>query len=383
VAAINSIPISLLSQPDVQVWRGTSLGDFLVKSVYHLAIEIGERSMPGGSAQKEESALWKTMWKLQLPNATKIFFWRACHNLLPTKDNLLRRRVVKEPMCPICEREPETVVHAFWTCSVASDVWGSSHKLFQKFEKEGSDFMHIVNYMLRKGGVDILTIFVNLARQIWTRRNSWVHEGHFTSLNAFLKKSDEFIVEYKKANERSRPMEHTNSVDRGKTWTAPNSGWMKANWDMAINKDQDRVDIGVIIRDEKGRVVVAMSRTRQGLLEPTTGEALGAFQATRLIMELGLQNIILEEDAKQIVEAINSTTSKWSRFEHLVDNTQRLLCSLSRWKCVFIHWEANEAAHRLAKAAVTDISDIIWRGEIPNCISDIVLMEQLALSSDS
>jgi hypothetical protein len=80
-------------------------------------------------------------------------------------------------MCPICEREPETVVHALWTCSVASDVWGSSHKLFQKFEKEGSDFMHIADHMLRKGGVDILTIFVNITRQLWTRRNSWVHEG--------------------------------------------------------------------------------------------------------------------------------------------------------------------------------------------------------------
>jgi hypothetical protein len=71
VAAINSIPISLLSQPDVQVWRGTSSGDFSVKSAYHLATEIGERSMPGGSTQEEESALWKTMWKLQLPNAAK------------------------------------------------------------------------------------------------------------------------------------------------------------------------------------------------------------------------------------------------------------------------------------------------------------------------
>jgi hypothetical protein len=34
---------------------------------------------------------------------------------------------------------------------------------------------------------------------------------------------------------------------------------MKANWDVAINKDQGRVGIGVIIRDEKGRVVAAMS----------------------------------------------------------------------------------------------------------------------------
>jgi hypothetical protein len=64
VAAINTIPISLLSQPDVQVVRGTILGDFSVKSVYHLANEIGNLNNSGASTQREESALWKTMWKL-------------------------------------------------------------------------------------------------------------------------------------------------------------------------------------------------------------------------------------------------------------------------------------------------------------------------------
>jgi hypothetical protein len=49
-------------------------------------------------------------------------FLRTCHNLLPTEDNLLRRKVVKEPCCPICETEPETVLYALWGCLVAMDV---------------------------------------------------------------------------------------------------------------------------------------------------------------------------------------------------------------------------------------------------------------------
>jgi hypothetical protein len=299
------------------------------------------------------------MWKLQLPNAAKNFFWRACHNLLPTKDNLLRRKVVKEPLCPICKREPKTVAHAMWSCSAASDVWGSSHRLFQKYEKEGTDFMKIAENMLEKGGMEILTIFVNLARQIWTQRNKWIHEGCFASPSDILKRFDAFIAEYAKAQEQNRPLEPKNMIDRGKAWTAPNSGWKKANWDVSINKDQGNVGVGVIIRDEKGGIVAAMSGTRQGLLEPTTGEAFGALQAAHFIMELGLHNIILEGDTKQIVDARNSNTSTWSRYGHLVEDTRRLLCSLSRWKCFFTHREANEAAHRLAKATAMDISDMI------------------------
>jgi hypothetical protein len=26
-----------------------------------------------------------------VPNSTKVFLWRACHNILPTKDNLFKR----------------------------------------------------------------------------------------------------------------------------------------------------------------------------------------------------------------------------------------------------------------------------------------------------
>jgi L-rhamnose mutarotase len=46
----------------------------------------------------------------------------------------------------------------------------------------------------------------------------------------------------------------------------------------------------------------------------------------------------------------------------------------------FVNWEANEAAHRLAKMATTNVNNRIWRDYTPNCISDIVLMEWLASS---
>ena len=55
---------------------------------------------------------------------SKKLFWRACHNLLPTKDNLLKQKVVNEPLCPIFEKEPEMVFHALWGCPTAMDVWG-------------------------------------------------------------------------------------------------------------------------------------------------------------------------------------------------------------------------------------------------------------------
>jgi hypothetical protein len=36
----------------------------------------------------------------------------------PTKMNLMRRGVVKDARCPICEREAETITHILWRLGV-------------------------------------------------------------------------------------------------------------------------------------------------------------------------------------------------------------------------------------------------------------------------
>ena len=62
---------------------------------------------------------------MKVPNKLKIFAWRACTNSLPTLDNLVKRKIVS-PICPRCKREPETVIHALWSCETLGPVWGTS-----------------------------------------------------------------------------------------------------------------------------------------------------------------------------------------------------------------------------------------------------------------
>jgi ribonuclease HI len=142
-------------------------------------------------------------------------------------------------------------------------------------------------------------------------------------------------------------------------WMAPTQGWYKANWDVAIDKSQGRVGIGVIIRDEKGQTIAAMSKTRLKNLEPTMEEAFAAFNAACLCRDLKLQHIMMEGDAKLIVDAVNSNSSTWSRFGHIIDHTQQILDDFIRWKCNHVRCEANGVVHQLVKAATTDVNDRI------------------------
>jgi hypothetical protein len=116
------------------------------------------------------------------------------------------------------------------------------------------------------------------------------------------------------------------------------------------------------VKDHTGSVIAAKSLSRSGILDPTVGEALASLHAVRLGQELGGSAIILEGDAKQVVEAINSDVSNVSRFGHLVEDIRLNLKSFPRWRCVFANRNANFAAHNLARGATRFIIDRDWKG---------------------
>jgi hypothetical protein len=97
----------------------------LVRSAYHILKESKIEQKARGSSCNKMSTIWKSMWQLQIPNAEKHFLWRAYYEILPMRDNLCKPKVLSDPNCPICEREPETMFHALWQCPLARDVWST------------------------------------------------------------------------------------------------------------------------------------------------------------------------------------------------------------------------------------------------------------------
>jgi hypothetical protein len=83
---ICNLPCSRYRAPDKLIWRCTKSGDFSVRSAYHLEMERTSRMRGESSRGKDYSNFWKTLWSLQVPNSTKVFLWRACNNILPTKE---------------------------------------------------------------------------------------------------------------------------------------------------------------------------------------------------------------------------------------------------------------------------------------------------------
>lgn len=84
-------------------------------------------------------------------------------------------------------------------------------------------------------------------------------------------------------------------VDR--RWVASPHGWVKANWDAAVERKIGRLGVGILIRNDRGKCCAAKSWTRMGLLDPIAMEAMAAFMAVQMCAALGMQQVLFEGDA--------------------------------------------------------------------------------------
>lgn len=75
----------------------------------------------------------KKIWELNVPDSVKVFIWKALSEVLPTKCNLFKRKIIDNSLYPICEQIEETSCHALWSYVAASNVWADSLNSVQKW----------------------------------------------------------------------------------------------------------------------------------------------------------------------------------------------------------------------------------------------------------
>jgi ribonuclease HI len=379
VQLIQTIPISSTDKEDLLLWRGTKSGIFTVKSAYHMQKEVLSNSVAGGSTKRENSKIWKNIWSLPVPSVVRNFLWRACHNILPTRENLCRRKIIRDPLCPLCGRDRESVFHILWQCPSAMDVWTMGCRKIHKSFFPGTDFLQVVEGVFTKCDMDEQIHFATLARRIWLRRNEVVHGGVLTHPHVVLQQTMKAIQEYALAQEKGNETAPPSGGPAANRWLAPEEGWCKGNWDAALEGGTGQLGLGAVIRDSTGTVLAARCDFRRGNLSPVAAEAKAALLTVQLCREVGLRKIHLEGDAKTVVDAVNSSEEDKSWLGHLFEDIKGELSSFDGWKMSFVRRKGNHVAHGLARFAVRHAAAETWNGAVPECICELVALEQLAL----
>jgi hypothetical protein len=147
--------------------------------------------------------------------------------------------------------------------------------------------------------------------------------------------------------------------------TKPPPGVLKTNWDAAVDGKRRKIGIGVIVRNHEGGVIAMMSKTINFIQDPVTVETLATRRAVEFSRMLGVGELILEGDALQIVEALQSEDGGRSLYGIIIEDVLQLMRSFLDCKVSFVHREGNGEAHKLAKLAISLGENKVWREDFP------------------
>lgn len=210
------------------------------------------------SHSTSQSSFWRIIWNLHIPNKIKLFTWRACQNILPTKANLCHRHVLDNLIYEAFGLAPETTGHLFWDCHIAKETWKLSDILFDKHGLSYRDFMDFLWHLVftQHVGTDILELTVTTAWSIWFSRNKTRLGATRQPPHEIMIKARFLFMEYQDAH--LRPTLFKDATDN--RWVPPVFPWYKVNVDAAI------------IRDHEGFVVAALSKRLPLPLGPLEAE---------------------------------------------------------------------------------------------------------------
>ena len=131
--------------------------------------------------------------------------------------------------------------------------------------------------------------------------------------------------------------------------------------------------IGVVVRNDKGQLMGALSKLLPYPLGALETKAKAAEIGTTLAWELGLREVILEGDSQTVMTAIANHDPGPIQVHQLIAGIKSWEPKFRAWKSSFTCREGNKAAHQMAKYA-KHISDyIIWVEDTPPIIASQIL----------
>lgn len=96
VDSIKAIPLCRTQQQDTLMWPHNPSSEYTLKSGYKFLQNEHQYQQSGSLNPEAVKHFWQAIWKLNLPAKVKNLVWTACWDSLPSKTNLVKRKVITD-----------------------------------------------------------------------------------------------------------------------------------------------------------------------------------------------------------------------------------------------------------------------------------------------
>ena len=207
---------------------------------------------------------------------------------------------------------------------------------------------------------------------LWNRRNAICLDRLTHPLNQVLSVAGEMLHDFLDAQDEASM---TPQVLTQPHWSAPTQTWYKANFDGALFSSTDAAGLGVVIRDNVGAVIGALSMRIPLPQSVATVETLACRCVVQFTVEIGLHEVIFEGDAAGVIQAIKNREADQSTHGHIVCDIQDHVSLLAFSNFCFVPRSCNRVADALAKRAKTGLEFQVWLEDCPEDIAHLVMTE--------
>uniref|UniRef100_A0A7N2N2Z4 RNase H type-1 domain-containing protein n=1 Tax=Quercus lobata TaxID=97700 RepID=A0A7N2N2Z4_QUELO len=268
-------------------------GEYTVKSGYQFLMNELHKADSGPSSTVAAKELWHAVWHLQVPSKVKNLVWRACRNSLPTKMNLVRRKIITDD-----NRDPRLFSMVVWA--------------------------------------------------LWNRRNNIRLAKEAIAIGQLLQQAQERLQEFSVQQPSTLPTRNNVVV----SWHPPARSWYKVNFDCALFEKDQCAGIGVVIRNDQGLVMASLSQRIPLPFTVIEAEALAARRAIEFAAEIGLDQVIMEGDSKVLINTLRSERLSLAQFGHIVKDVQNMAAHFFKdFNFSHVCRLGNKVAHSLARRA--------------------------------
>ena len=312
---------------------------------------MGSAYLIASNLMEAESFAGSWIWNLQTLPRIQMFIWRCMHNSIAVKEVIAKRGILIETSCPMCHSETETLTHALRDCNLVKPIW---HKLgtsclCPSFFSQGIKDWLISNSSLKSSqnaaGLPWNILFPYALWMIWKQRNNACFSNKRPNPNIDMvvtKLATEFLL----CGAKSKRNIHI--VVKQVRWEKPDLGWFKLNTDGTANGSAGNAAGGGLIRDDRGNWVMGFSR-KIGRADSFVAEIWALRDGLQLCRHLNIGAVVIELDAKSLVEVLNNSSYCNNVISPLLDDCKLLIDQFPQVRVVHIFREANKCADHLAK----------------------------------
>ncbi|KAA3486162.1 reverse transcriptase [Gossypium australe] len=297
---ILAIPLTAHRTEDTLVWKYEGTGVYTVKSGYRVLTTsnvLPNSTSASLSITSEATEGWQkdfytSLWPLHVPEKIKIHIWRLFNNLVPHYGNLKRRKLVMNPVCPLCRDAIKDSNHLMWSCGVLKSVWIQLHVQVPTFEASWSGQKCFAT-IFSAADENVRCVLAISLWSLWYKRNKLIHEGVRFNLIEVLG----FIQE---------------------------EGRLKFNFDASYSSDTKIAITAVIVRDLRGNLKGAETYLFDNVADPFVAEARACERALILALDMDSRRVVVEGDSLSVIKSIKKREEDRSILRPITQNICQL-----------------------------------------------------------